>query len=151
MNNQKEEYSSANLIINNIGNLGKAHITIDNKCVIAGHNNIGKSTITKILFSIIKGVNFGNKVYKDFMDKVENLNEEEQRLEITKLKQKYNLPPLGDLTIFIKQLKHDLYLNYVSKYLYSTLGTNIIRFDKDMGDITFKCNEFELNIYFING
>ena len=150
MIDQNKKYSSANLIINNIGNLGKADITIDNNCVIAGHNNIGKSTITKILFSIIKGVTLGDKIYEDFMNKIENLNEEEQILEIRKLQQKHTLLRFYNLKIFIVQLKHDLYLNYVTKYLHSTLGMSIIRFYENVGYITFKCNEFELTIDFIN-
>jgi predicted ATPase len=142
--------TSARLMIKNIGNLAEADITIDKNCVIAGHNNIGKSTITKILFSIIKGINFGNKIYEDFINKIKNHNKEEQKLEIIKLIQKYNLYPYDKSIIFIKKLKHGLYLKYIYKYLNSTLGRNIIRFGKDEGNFTFKHNNFELMVAFVN-
>ena len=60
----------ARLTIENIGKLKHTDIVIDDNCVIAGHNNIGKSTNTKIIFSIIKAINLGDKIYEDFVDKI---------------------------------------------------------------------------------
>lgn len=44
------------LTLENIGIIKKANITIDGLTVIAGYNDTGKSTIGKILFSIIKSI-----------------------------------------------------------------------------------------------
>lgn len=44
------------LTLENIGIIKKANITIDGLTVIAGYNDTGKSTIGKVLFSIIKSI-----------------------------------------------------------------------------------------------
>lgn len=136
----------ASLKIKNIGNLGEADITIDNGCVIAGHNNIGKSTITKIIYSIIKAINFGDKLYEDFFNKVANLTEQEKELEVNKFEQKYNLGETYPTILFIEKLRHKLYLKYIVKYLYSTLGENYLRYGQESGGFIFNHREFELNI-----
>lgn len=150
MLHQDMELSSAGLLIENIGNLKKAHITIDKNFVIAGHNNIGKSTITKILFSIIKGVNLGNKIYEEFINKVDNITNEEMDLEIKNFTAKYNIPHLGSSSIFTQKLKHQLYLKYVCNYLISTLGMNHLRYGQNEGGFTFKHKKFELKVILIN-
>ena len=43
------------LILENIGNIGKAVIEINGITVIAGENNTGKSTISRALFSVFNG------------------------------------------------------------------------------------------------
>jgi len=44
------------LTVENIGIIKKANVTIDGLTVIAGNNDTGKSTIGKILFSIVKSI-----------------------------------------------------------------------------------------------
>lgn len=136
--------------IKNIGNLGEADITLDNDCIIVWHNNIGKSTITKILFSVIKAVNIGDKLYEDFKNTLVNLTEQEQGLEIRKIKEKYNLWEYPNTSIFIKKLRHQLYLRYISNYLRSTLGNNYLGYGQDKGGFTFKHKEFKLDVSIIN-
>lgn len=82
MKNQKAIHSPARLIIKNIGNINNADITINDNCVIAGHNNIGKSTITKILYSIVRCVTNSDKIYNDFMSKIEGISDDEKVLEL---------------------------------------------------------------------
>ena len=43
------------LILENIGNIGKAVIEINGITVVAGENNTGKSTISRALFSVFNG------------------------------------------------------------------------------------------------
>lgn len=45
-----------NLILENIGMLRRADITLHKLCVIAGENDNGKSTVGKILFCIVKAI-----------------------------------------------------------------------------------------------
>lgn len=45
------------LILENIGMLKHAEITLHNLCVVAGENDNGKSTIGKIVFCIVKAIN----------------------------------------------------------------------------------------------
>lgn len=142
-------HSPANLQIKNIGNLGEANINIDNNCVIAGHNNIGKSTITKILFSIIKSINKSNEIYEGFINKI-NDNNSEKQLQIIKLIKQYDLKPYDKSTIFIEELKHQLYSKYIHKYLNSTLGRHILRFGENEGYFIFEHKNFKLKYNLIN-
>ena len=45
------------LILENIGMLKHAEITLHRLCVIAGENDNGKSTVGKIVFCIVKAIN----------------------------------------------------------------------------------------------
>ncbi|MEA3314302.1 MAG: AAA family ATPase [Campylobacterota bacterium] len=49
------------LKLNNIGIIKEANITLDGLTVIAGENNSGKSTIGKIIYSLIKTIIKGTK------------------------------------------------------------------------------------------
>ena len=131
MTNQNEKSSSARLIINNIGNLKYADITIDDNCVIAGHNNIGKSTITKILYSIIKTEAMYEKLSEEIKNNIEGLSDKEQLLEIKKFENKYAINFRDyNLKTFISNLRVNLYETYIPRYLNSTLGKNIKRFSQ---------------------
>lgn len=141
------ENDIATLVIKNIGNLKRADISIDSNCVIAGHNNIGKSTITKILYSIIKGITLGDKIYTEFLNSTQILNENEKKLEIMKFSKKYNLHVSNN---FIKDLQNNLYNKYLFKYLSSTLGKNILRFGEMEGRILFRHKDFLLECIFLN-
>jgi len=59
------------LTIENIGIIKKANITIDGLAVIAGNNDTGKSTIGKILFSIVKSISRYKKDLEE--DKEKNI------------------------------------------------------------------------------
>ncbi|WP_322924520.1 AAA family ATPase [Paenibacillus campi] len=61
------------LIINNIGLINSAHVKLDGLTIIAGENDSGKSTIGKILFSVIKAINNYKADYKE--DLSANLDE----------------------------------------------------------------------------
>ena len=136
----------ARLTIKNIGNLKHADIIIDDNCVIAGHNNIGKSTITKIIFSIIKAVNLGDKIYDDFVDKISEYNDDEKKVQIAKFTKKYNIHFREQNSI--KDLKDHLYSRYIQRYLNSTLGESIVRFGECMGEFRFSHKKFELTVRF---
>lgn len=136
----------ARLTIKNIGNLKHADIIIYDNCVIAGHNNIGKSTITKIIFSIIKAVNLGDKIYEDFVDKISEYNDEEKKVQIVKFTKKYNIH-FGEENS-INDLKDHLYFKYIQRYLNSTLGESIVRFGERMGEFRFSHKKFELTVRF---
>ena len=45
------------LILENIGMLQHAEITLHKLCVIAGENDNGKSTVGKIVFCLVKAIN----------------------------------------------------------------------------------------------
>lgn len=136
---------TARLIIENIGNLKRAEITIDDNCIIAGHNNIGKSTITKILYSIIKGVNLADKIYTEFLNNTQSQSLEEKQLEILKFTKKYKLHVSNS-----SNLQNDLYTKYLFKYLSSALGKNILRFGEIEGRIIFSHKDFLLVGIFLN-
>ena len=144
MPNSMNKSCLARLTIKNIGNLKHADIIIDDNCVITGHNNIGKSTITKIIFSIIKAVNLGDKIYDE--DKISEYNDEEKKVQIVKFTKKYNIHFGKDNSI--EDLKHHLIFRYIHRYLNSTLGENILRFGESLGEFTFIYKEFELNVQF---
>lgn len=146
MPNSMNKSYLARLTIKNIGNLKHADIIIDDNCVIAGHNNIGKSTITKIIFSIIKAVNLGDKIYEDFIDKISEYDDNEKKVQIAKFIKKYNIH-FGE-NDSIEDLKGYLYFRYILRYLNSTLGKNILRFGEALGGFVFSYKEFELNIEF---
>lgn len=146
MTNQSEKSSSARLIINNIGNLKYADITIDDNCVIAGHNNIGKSTITKILYSIIKTEAMYEKLSEEIKNNIEGLSDKEQLLEIKKFQNKYAINFRDyNLKTFISNLRWNLYETYISRYLNSTLGKNIKRFSQKECSFIFMHKDFTLN------
>lgn len=147
MPNSMNKSYLARLTIKNIGNLKHADIIIDDNCVIAGHNNIGKSTITKIIFSIIKAVNLGDKIYHDFVDKISEYDDDEKRaIQIAKFMKKYNIHFVDQNCI--EELKEPLYFRYIQRYLNSTLGENIVRFGESMGEFRFSYKEFELSVQF---
>lgn len=139
MINQNEKSSSARLIINNIGNLKYADITIDDNCVIAGHNNIGKSTITKILYSIIKTATICEKLEKELKSNIEGLSEKEIEAVLRRFQYKYKL---GIPKEFMEIKDEYLYLQYINRYLKSTLGDEIVRFSEPMGSFIFTNKEY---------
>ena len=144
MINQNEKSSSARLIINNIGNLKYADITIADNCVIAGHNNIGKSTITKVLYSIIKTATICEKLEKELKTNIEGLSEKEIELEVKKFQYKYSIDTRDNAEKFIKQIREHLYLTYIFRYLNSTLGKNIVRFLQEIGGFIFTNRSYKL-------
>ena len=150
MIDQNEKSSAARLIINDIGNIRHADITIDNNCVIAGHNNIGKSTITKILYSIIKTANTCEKLEKELRNNLEGLSKREQELEVKKFKDKYNINSLDKAETFVEMIRGNLYLTYLNRYLTSTLGKNILRFSKWQGSFSLEYNNYSLKYYISN-
>lgn len=146
MPNSMNKSYLARLTIKNIGNLKHADIIIDDNCVIAGHNNIGKSTITKIIFSIIKAVNLGDKIYEDFVDKILEYNDDEKKIQIAKFIKKYNINFVDKN--FIEEIKNHLYSRYIQRYLNSTLGENILRFGERAGIFVFTYKDFKLIVRF---
>ena len=136
----------ARLTIENIGNLKEANIFIDDNCVIAGHNNIGKSTITKIIFSIIKAINLGDKIYEDFVDRISHCDDSEKKVEIARFSKKYRINVTEEN--FIENMKYHLYYRYIQRYLNSTLGENILRFGEDLGKFVFTYKDFMLKVQF---
>lgn len=136
----------ARLTIENIGNLKYADIVIDDNCVIAGHNNIGKSTITKIIFSIIKAINLGDKIYEDFVDRISHCDDSEKKVEIARFSKKYRINVTEEN--FIENMKYHLYYRYIQRYLNSTLGENILRFGESIGKFVFTYRDFILRVQF---
>lgn len=101
-----------NIKIENIGIIEKANVRLDGLTIIAGENDTGKSTVGKILFSIIKGVNNHDREFKEekFL-KIENIIEEiyfKIRREISQ----------NDNEIFLESL-HSVHPNYLRKKLLS--------------------------------
>lgn len=64
------------LILENIGMLEHAEITLHPLCVIAGENDNGKSTVGKIVFCIIKAI---NRYKEDLLESKEHLITEKSR------------------------------------------------------------------------
>jgi len=56
------ELKQINLNLTNIGIIKQANITLDGLTVIAGENDTGKSTVSKVLYSIIKSISKNNKI-----------------------------------------------------------------------------------------
>lgn len=54
------------LIINNIGMIEEANLNLSNLTIVAGENDTGKSTIGKILYSLIKGINNSPVVFEEY-------------------------------------------------------------------------------------
>lgn len=54
------------LMINNIGMIEEANLNLSNLTIIAGENDTGKSTIGKILYSLIKGINNSPVVFEEY-------------------------------------------------------------------------------------
>lgn len=135
--------SLAKLKINNIGNIREADITIDENFVIAGHNNIGKSTITKIIFSIVKGIAKANEMYNE----LELMKEDKSRdIEIEKNKyiRKHNLQLTTLEKDFEYKVKELLYTRWICRYIKALIGVNVRRFGESRGSIEFCCEDFKL-------
>ena len=148
MNNMQlntEINSLAKLSIKNIGNIGTAEIFIDKSTSIAGHNNIGKSTITKILFSIIKAEKTSREFYLEFINDYNKTDSiKEKQLLKYNFEEEYSLGTVTDLNTFENTLKMRLYKKYLVKYFFSTLGENYLRETTQNGKILFSHNNFSL-------
>lgn len=137
--------SIAQLVIKNIGNIGNAIISIDKNCSIAGHNNIGKSTITKIIFSIIKAQKKSNELYLNFIDKYSKASSfKEKQLLKYNFEEEYSIGTVIEIKKFEDTLKERLYKKYLVKYLFSTLGEYYLRQGSKKGSIIFSHNTFSL-------
>ena len=53
-----------NLIFENIGDIKKASINFKKLTVISGENDVGKSTVGKLMFAIVQSCNTYNEVYQ---------------------------------------------------------------------------------------
>ncbi|CAM5201389.1 hypothetical protein OURE66S_00423 [Oligella ureolytica] len=60
------------LILENIGMLKKAEITLNQLVVIAGENDNGKSTVGKVIFCLVKAI---NRYKEDLQESQEHKNQ----------------------------------------------------------------------------
>jgi len=54
------------LVLENIGMLSKADLQVNGISLIAGSNDSGKSTISKIFYSVVKGLNLNKKYFENW-------------------------------------------------------------------------------------
>lgn len=83
------------LYLKNIGMLKEADVKLNGLTVIAGENDTGKSTVGKVIFSVVKGIQkyeesledkFKEELFKyldDFYDKYNNIFQNEDKLAVT--------------------------------------------------------------------
>ena len=83
------------LYLKNIGMLKEADVKLNGLTVIAGENDTGKSTVGKVIFSVVKGIQkyeesledkFKEELFKyldDFYDKYNNILQDEDKLAVT--------------------------------------------------------------------
>ncbi|GMO62528.1 MAG: AAA family ATPase [Rickettsiales bacterium] len=118
------------LEIENIGKIKNANVEIGGLTIIAGQNNTGKSTIGKVLFAMIKGINLNKK---DFFNKIEKLN----------------LPKMKDNDIQEIDIECDFNLKQdVKNCLFAEFKNNLLKKENDNAKIDLIFDKKRNDIYY---
>ncbi|MCI8950721.1 MAG: ATP-binding protein [Lachnospiraceae bacterium] len=117
------------LILENIGNIGKAVIEINGITVIAGENNTGKSTISRALFSVFNGFCQIEKKIR-----LERINGIRRLLVLLFQNQLLNIRVHDILEIANRIITHiDLYRNNIEKMKHDIIQA-FLEIDKNIKD-----------------